>query len=255
MAGMPTEKTKAASMNTYIMPPDEELDESDNTELKEEPFTRGTFLFPYWILGFLALAGFVLYLLLRDFEVQGFLLTLRDLGPLPFFIALTFLPAVGFPTTPFFLLAGAAFGVQFSIIASGISQAVNLVFAYWLAKRFLRDWIEYGIRKTKYRIPVVKPENYLKVSILIKIAPGPPNFVKSYLLGLAGIPFKIFFLVSWPATMAYAVGLIVLGDSLFDGDTGRALVAAVVLVAVVITMKLIYKHYARKKAMNEEEEG
>ncbi len=43
----------------------------------------------------------------------------EDAGPLPFFAAMALLPAVGIPMTPFFVMAGATFGVGLAVFGLG----------------------------------------------------------------------------------------------------------------------------------------
>ncbi len=193
------------------------------------------------------LAGLFVYFVGIDWDFEDFLYRVRDLGPIPFFIALTLLPAIGFPTTPFFLLAGAAFGVWVSILGSFIAQGINLAFCYWLSRRYLRGFLEKLIAKTKYSIPQVKKEHFVRVTLLIKITPGPPNFLKTYILGLAGIPFGIFFLISLPTSVGYGIGIIVLGDSLLEGNTGQAIVGVGILVVLMIGIRMLREYLLRRK--------
>ncbi len=213
-----------------------------------KPFFARTILpLKYWIGGLVLVAVGVAYFAGIDIDVDEFLGWIRDLGPIPFFLALTLLPAVGFPTTPFFLLAGAAFGVWISIVGSTIAQAINLAFCYWLSTRYLRTFLERLIEKTRYSIPQVRKENFVKVTLLIKITPGPPNFLKTYILGLAGIPFGIFFIISLPTSVAYGIGIIVVGDSLLEGNIGQAVVGVSILIVLMIGIKMLRDYLLRRK--------
>jgi len=210
----------------------------------------------YICLGLMALG--LLAVFVRDLPVQEAVEAIRDLGPVPFFLAMAVLPVIGFPVTPFYLLAGATFGVLFSLVATGISQAINLTLAYWLARRYLRGVIEKLVAKANYKIPHIQPKNYVNFSLLVKITPGPPNFLKSFILGLARIPFGIFFIVSWPTTMGFAVGVIVFGDSLVDRNPVQAVVGIILMIAFLVGIKLAASYYSRKRfdpAGGDEESG
>lgn len=210
-------------------------------------FTRMILPLRYWVVCLVLLAGIAIYFIGIDWDLHQILAWIRDLGPIPFFLALALLPAVGFPTTPFFLVAGAAFGLGIGIVGSIVSQALNLVLCYWLATRYLHGFLERVIARTKYRIPQVREENRLKVTLLIKITPGPPNFLKNYILGLAGIPFGMYFLVSLPASAGYGVAVIVLGDSLLDGNIGQGVVAVCILVSLMLGIRLLRDYILRRK--------
>jgi uncharacterized membrane protein YdjX (TVP38/TMEM64 family) len=191
---------------------------------------------------------------LRNFPVQSLVQAIRDTGPLPFFLAMAVLPVIGFPVTPFYLLAGATFGVPLSLAGTALSQALNLFLAYWLARRYLRGVIEKLVERANYTIPKVQPRHYVNFSILVKITPGPPNFLKSFILGLARIPFGIFFIVSWPTTMGFAVGVIIFGDSLMDRDWAQAIVGFVLMVGFLVVIKFAASYYSRKRGLHDSEE-
>ncbi len=228
---------------------------SESPRPSRKPFFTKTILpVRYWIVCLLALGIGVLYFAGIEWDLHAFLDWIRDQGPLPFFLALAVLPAFGFPITPFFLVAGAAFGVWTGIIGSVISQALNLILCFWLATRYLHGFLERLIARTPYRIPQIRQENRLKVTLLIKITPGPPNFLKSYILGLAGIPFGMFFLVSLPTSVGYGIGIIVLGDSLLEGNIGQSIVGICILVSLLIGIRLLREHLLRRKRLRERNE-
>jgi uncharacterized membrane protein YdjX (TVP38/TMEM64 family) len=185
----------------------------------------------------------------RELPVNEFVGAIRDLGMLPFFVAMAILPVIGFPVTPFYLLAGATFGIWISLVGTALSQALNLVLAYWLARRYLSGLIKKLVKKAHYKVPTVPPKHFVNFTILVKITPGPPNFLKSFILGLARIPFWIFFIVSWPTTMGYAVGVIIFGDSLMDGDVSQAILGFSFMIVFLIGVKLAAGYYNKRRGM------
>jgi uncharacterized membrane protein YdjX (TVP38/TMEM64 family) len=156
----------------------------------------------------------------------------EEAGPIPFFIALSILPALGFPTTPFFILAGAMYGVWIGLLGSGIAIAANLVLCYWISHSKLRPWMVKRLARTRYRIPEFSEagKRGTRFALLVRFAPGIPTFLKNYILGLAGVPFRTYFVLSFIFNGLYAATLIVLGESVFDRDFGTAGTIVVVLV-------------------------
>jgi uncharacterized membrane protein YdjX (TVP38/TMEM64 family) len=203
----------------------------------------------YIILG--AAILIVLFSYARELPINEFVESIRDLGLVPFFVAMAILPVVGFPVTPFYLLAGATFGIWLSLVGTALSQALNLVLAYWLARRYLSGLIKKLVKKAHYKIPTVAPKHFVNFTILVKITPGPPNFLKSFILGLARIPFWIFFIVSWPTTMGYAVGVIIFGDSLMDGDVRQAMLGFGFMVVFLIGIKIVASYYSKRRGLRE----
>jgi uncharacterized membrane protein YdjX (TVP38/TMEM64 family) len=170
---------------------------------------------------------------------------IKEAGPVPYFAALAFVPCVGFPTTPFFLLAAPAFGVPASILGTAVALAVQYVFSYWLAKSHLLGWLEKLLARTRYDLPEVKAQNYWRVALLIKLPPGVPPALKHYLMALAGIPFGIYFTVSWSLSMIYAVGAIIVGDSVWDRNYAGFLAGLVLIVVLILAVRWLRNRYGR----------
>lgn len=156
-------------------------------------------------------------------------------GPLPFFAAMAFLPALGAPITPFFVVAGATFGVTVGIAGSMLALLLNLVVCYWLARTRLRGQVEKLLRRFDFEVPNFESrKSALRFTLLVKVAPGIPGFVKHYGLGAAGVPFGIYLAVAMLVTGGYGLLLIVLGGSLMDHDLDRLLVVAGVAALLVL---------------------
>jgi uncharacterized membrane protein YdjX (TVP38/TMEM64 family) len=170
---------------------------------------------------------------------------IKEAGPIPYFAALAIVPCVGFPTTPFFLLAAPAFGVPVSILGTAVALAVQYGFSYWLAKSHLLGWLEKLLARTRYDLPEVKAQNYWRVALLIKLPPGVPPALKHYLMALAGIPFGIYFTVSWSLSMIYAVGAIIVGDSVWDRNYAGFLAGLVLIVALILAVRWLRNRYGR----------
>jgi uncharacterized membrane protein YdjX (TVP38/TMEM64 family) len=158
----------------------------------------------------------------------------ENAGPLPFFGAMAVLPAVGIPITPFFVLAGATFGVWPGLLGSGIALGLNLTLCYVVARSGLRPRLESILRRFDYELPDfgARKTGALRFTLLVKLAPGAPAVAKNYLLGLTGVPFPLYFGVSMVITGAYAALCILVGFSLFEHDVRRIAVAVAVVVAL-----------------------
>jgi uncharacterized membrane protein YdjX (TVP38/TMEM64 family) len=157
-----------------------------------------------------------------------------EAGPLPFFGAMAVLPAVGIPITPFFVLAGATFGVGLGLLGSGVALGLNLTLCYAAARSGLRPWLESLLRRFEYELPHFGEgdRGAFRFALLVKLAPGAPAVVKNYLLGIVRVPFPLYFGVSMLVTGTYAALCVVIGDSLFEHHVGRVFVAVAVVVAL-----------------------
>lgn len=172
----------------------------------------------------------------RWWDLSAFFAWQREAGPVPFFLALAILPAIGFPTTPFYVLAGAMFGVVGGLIGSAVSLAINLLLCFWIARSGLRRWLEAILARTAYRLPTMEGSRAIGFALLVKLTPGAPTTIKTYIIALSGVPFWAYFVLSFTITFAWAAGFIVLGESLLDRDFGQAgwALAALALLALAV---------------------
>jgi uncharacterized membrane protein YdjX (TVP38/TMEM64 family) len=156
-------------------------------------------------------------------------------SPIPFFALMSLLPAVGVPITPFFVVAGATFGARLGVIGSWVAISVNFALCYFLA-RTMRPSVETLFRRFGHPLPPVRTggRSALRFSLALKLAPGVPQVVKSWGLGLAKVPFAICFPVTLLVTGVYAALLILLGESLFRHERTRALVVAAIVAGVAV---------------------
>ena len=152
-----------------------------------------------------------------------FVATIRDMGPWVFFAAMVVLPAIGAPLMAFNLVAGEAFAPQMTmpgvIVTVAAAIAVNLLLTYWLARYALRPLLTRLVMRYGYSVPRVTKENALMVALIVRLTPGPPYFLQSYLLGLAEVPLRLFMLVSWLAVLPIAISAVVLGKAAREGNT------------------------------------
>jgi uncharacterized membrane protein YdjX (TVP38/TMEM64 family) len=169
-------------------------------------------LVPLGILAVLAIVVAVLVLRGLDYRVliQRGLEVIRSTGPATFLIATAFLPAFGAPLSVFTLTAGELFAPQMTMLgviaAMMLAIAFNLAFTYYLARYALRPILSKVVKRYGYSIPSVTPENALSISLTLRLTPGPPFALQSYILGLAEVPFRLYMVVSWLCILPWAVG-------------------------------------------------
>lgn len=175
---------------------------------------------------------------------------LREAGPVPFFAAMSLLPLAGFPVAAFTLAAGPAYGpllgLPLVVTCAIAALALNVTLNYWLAARALRPLLSTWLTRLGYTLPEVSAKNAWTVSLLVRLTPGPPFFVQSYLLGLARIPFPIYLLVSLLVSGSYQAAIIIGGGALIEGRMVLALGAAALVALILLATSLLRRRLARR---------
>ncbi|WP_110656325.1 TVP38/TMEM64 family protein [Salinicola halimionae] len=168
------------------------------------------------------------------------LVSLQALQPLPLLFAMVLLPALGLPMTPFYVIAGLRFGIPLGLAFSAVATLLNLMLCYAIAcgrlRPLLRDTIERRF-PTLAALDRARGDAW-RVTLLIKLIPGVPMFIKHYALGIAGVPLSIYLAVALMTTGPYAIAFVVLGKSALEGNVGRMLIAVALLVLIVVTVKM-----------------
>jgi uncharacterized membrane protein YdjX (TVP38/TMEM64 family) len=180
---------------------------------------------------------------------QGLAL-LRSMGPWTFFSGMALLPALSFPLSAFTLLAGELFAPLLTlpgvILASLVAIGLDLALTYWLARYALRPLLSGLATRYGYAIPKVTPSNALSVALAVRLTPGPPFFVQGYLLGMAEVPFRMYMVVSMVCQLPWALGCIILGKGLFNGNFTTAIYGVSVLVLATLAIQWIRKRNAAR---------
>jgi uncharacterized membrane protein YdjX (TVP38/TMEM64 family) len=156
---------------------------------------------------------------------------IAEASPIPFFAAMALLPALGVPIGPFFVLAGAAFGIRLGLVGSAAALGVNLLLCYRIGRGRLRRMMARLLGRLGYSLPSFdgRRTGAARFTLLVKLTPGLPAFAKNYLLGLAGVPLRMYFIVGMAVTGTYGAALVILGESAFHHDLRRLVVPALVI--------------------------
>jgi uncharacterized membrane protein YdjX (TVP38/TMEM64 family) len=165
----------------------------------------------------------------------------RQANPVLFFALMAVLPAFGFPITPLFVLAGAAFGAALGLLGSGLAVAANLLLCHWVARSAMRPHLAGLLARTRYRLPKFDADqrSALQFTLLVRITPGVPLFVKNYLLGLSDIRMRLHFPVSMLLTGAYGAGFVLLGESMLEHNLAEALLGAAILIVILLAVLVL----------------
>ena len=184
---------------------------------------------------------------------------LREAGPLAFFGAMAVLPAVGFPLMPFTLAAGPVFGPTLGpgwVIACAIlAVAINVTLTYWLAARALHPLAVRLVGRWGYRLPQAGTDSAWQIAAVVRLAPGPPFWLQSYVLGIARVAFVPYLVVSIVVPAGYIAGVILGGDALYRGRANAAWFGLGLVVLTAVAIQLWRRHRAGRAAAAREARG
>jgi uncharacterized membrane protein YdjX (TVP38/TMEM64 family) len=168
-------------------------------------------------------------------------------NPFWFFVVMSLVTIVGVPITPLYIVAGATFGTRLGLAGSLVALAVNLTLCYWIARSALRRHLESLLQRFGYDLPDLRStrRNALHFTVFVRFTPGVPAFVKSYVLGLAGVPFPTYLGVSMLIGGTYAIAFVVMGESLLEHDLRHLAVVAVAVAVLAAGVSFWRKRRAR----------
>lgn len=186
-------------------------------------------------------------------QIQLGLQLLRAAGPVTFFLAMALLPAAGAPLSFFCLTAGPVFGPQLGMTAvlfwSLLAIAVNISVSFLLARRVLRPPLSSLLGRLGYQLPQVQAAGSNELIVLLRVTPGVPFAVQNYLLGLSGVGFGRYLLVSCAIAFPLNAGIIYFGEALLQGQAGATLVGLLAVLAALAAIQLVRRHFRRATAV------
>ena len=95
-------------------------------------------------------------------------------------------------------------------------------------------------------VPVLAPADEAQFILLFRITPGIPLSVQNYVLGLAGVHFTRYLLISLPVQAVYALTFVWFGNSLADNAAWKLALGAALLAAVGLAVGLLRRWLTRR---------
>jgi uncharacterized membrane protein YdjX (TVP38/TMEM64 family) len=174
------------------------------------------------------------------------LIDLCQAHPVLLFFAIALLPGMGFPASPLLIAAGIAWGGGTRACCLAISAiAINMSWTYFLATGIGKPLLLrlFGKRLQKWDAPQGK--NLYLITGALRLTPGIPFFLQNYALGIMGIPFRPYILISLPLNAIYVIGFVVSGGAILSGNLTQALAGLGLILAVTLVLR-----YLRSRSRN-----
>ena len=186
----------------------------------------------------------------RAYLDQGMAL-IRSASPTVFFVSMALLPAVGAPLLAFVISAGPLWGERMGmptvVLLSLLAVTVNFTLTYFLARRALRPLLQRLVVRLGYKLPEVESKDATDLIVIMRVTQGIPFCVQNYLLGLAEVPFKKYFLLTALLSLPQNTAGLLFGDAIMHGRAKTLAIVGGLMVALIAMAHLLRRHYARKK--------
>ena len=167
---------------------------------------------------------------------------MQGLNPALLILLMALLPLVGFSISLVYLVAGAAFGGLAGFTVVTAVTAVHLLGSHWLGTTFLRAPITRFLKSRKVHVPEIPAGEERSLSLLAVLTPGPPYFLRNYVLALSGIPLRTYFWIAWPVYVLRSCIVIFLGDVGGEMNSRKVMIlAGVFLLKVSICAYIVYR--------------
>ncbi|TVP78065.1 MAG: DedA family protein [Puniceicoccaceae bacterium] len=202
-------------------------------------------------------AGFVLTLWLShpsvDYWLEQVVLgrAYLEARPWALFLVLATLPGLGVPSSPLIILFGAVlgprFGLPLTVVMSITAQSICTIWTYALAAGPLRQFLLQTFFRNR-PLPEISSGNAVRLGLILRLTPGVPYALQNIVLGLVGMRFRPYLLVSIPTIALWNLGFVVTGGAIFEGRFGLALTGLAIIIALVLATRMLnqkYKNHAR----------
>lgn len=194
------------------------------------------------------ISALAVFLLWRSHPELAYWLELMERGraflennPWALVAVLATLPGLGFPISPVLVLFGLVlaprYGMPATLATAIVTQGACTIWTYALAAGPLRDLLTgYVLRHRE--LPDLTDRNAIRLGLILRLTPGIPYALQNIVLGILGMRFRHYLVVSIPTTSMWAVGFVATGGAIFKGQIGWAITGFVILIVLVLATRM-----------------
>ena len=159
------------------------------------------------------------------------------------------LPGLGFPSSPVLVLFGVViaphYGMPAAVVLAIAAQTLCSTWTYALSSGPLKGLLlRYVLRGRT--LPEMSEHNAVRLGLILRLTPGIPYALQNILLGILGMRFRDYLLVSIPTTSLWAACFVITGGAIFKGQLGWAITGLVILIVVILATRM----WSRKNPAN-----
>ncbi|MGZ0654336.1 TVP38/TMEM64 family protein [Coraliomargarita sp. W4R53] len=201
-------------------------------------------------------SALAVYLLWRSHPDLAYWLGLMEQGrafleanPWALIAALATLPGLGFPISPVIVLFGVVlapiYGMPATLALAIGAQSLCTIWTYALAAGPLRGLLTTYVLRHR-ELPNMSEGNAVRLGLILRLTPGIPYALQNIVLGILGMRFRPYLLVSIPTTSVWTAGFVITGGAIFKGQIGWAITGVVILIVLVLATRM----WSRKNSKN-----
>jgi uncharacterized membrane protein YdjX (TVP38/TMEM64 family) len=162
-------------------------------------------------------------------------------NPWALIAAMATLPGLGFPSSPVLVLFAMVvvpnYGMPGAVALAITAQSLCSIWTYALAagpiKRLLRRYL---LRERA--LPEMSEHNAVRLGLILRLTPGIPYALQNIILGIIGMRFRDYLLVSIPTTSLWTACFVITGGAIFKGQLGWAITGLVILIVVILATRM-----------------
>jgi uncharacterized membrane protein YdjX (TVP38/TMEM64 family) len=162
-------------------------------------------------------------------------------NPWALIAAIATLPGLGFPSSPVLVLFAMVvvphYGMPGAVALAITAQSLCSIWTYALAagpiKRLLRRYL---LRERA--LPEMSEHNAVRLGLILRLTPGIPYALQNIILGIIGMRFRDYLLVSIPTTSLWTACFVITGGAIFKGQLGWAITGLVILIVVILATRM-----------------
>jgi uncharacterized membrane protein YdjX (TVP38/TMEM64 family) len=123
----------------------------------------------------------------------------------------------------------------------------NALWTFLFAAYPGRRIIEGLLQRMSKKIPDLPQAQGVRLAVMLRVTPGVPLTLQNYLLGVSGISLKNYLLVSIPVMSLWAVGFVVFGEGLLEGNSKMLIVGVGLLLGLAMLARMVAKGYGASR--------
>ena len=168
-------------------------------------------------------------------------LSFLEEDPWALIVVMATLPGLGFPSSPVLVLFGVViaphYGMPAAVVLEIAAQTLCSIWTYALSSGPLKVLLLCYVLRGR-SLPEMSEHNTVRLGLILRLTPGIPYALQNILLGILGMRFRDYLLVSIPTTSLWTACFVITGGTIFKGQLGWTITGIVILIVVILATRM-----------------